>query len=125
MENNYQDPNTLPKNVRDERMYGMLCHILAFAGFVIPLGNFLGPIIMWQMKKNEFEFVDDQGKESVNFQISMFIYFMLCVPLIFIVIGIPIMIGLGIFYLVIIIIAAIKANDGIRYRYPLSIKFIK
>ena len=109
---------------KDEKMWAMLTHISTFAAFVFPVGNIIAPLIIWLIKKDEYPLVDDQGKEVINFQISMTIYIIASVILIFIVIGIPILIGLGIFDFIITIIAAIKANDGIKYRYPITIRFI-
>ncbi len=109
---------------KDEKMWAMLTHISTFAAFVFPVGNIIAPLIIWLIKKDEYPLVDDQGKEVINFQISMTIYIIASVILIFVVIGIPILIGLGIFDFIITIIAAIKANDGIKYRYPITIRFI-
>ena len=104
---------------------GMLCHLLALAGYVVPFGNILGPLIIWQMKKDQYPFADDQGKESVNFQISVSIYAIVSTILFIVVIGVPLLIAVGIFGLVEIILASIKANQGIPWRYPLSIRFVK
>jgi uncharacterized protein len=110
---------------KDAKTFGMLCHIAALAGFVIPLGNILGPLIVWLIKKNEMPFVDDQGKEALNFQITVFIAMLVCIPLCFIVIGIPLLFVVGIGSLVLAVMAAIKANDGIAYRYPFALRLIK
>jgi len=110
---------------KDEKMWAMLAHISAVAGFVFPFGNIIGPLLIWMLKKEEFPFVDDQGKESINFQISISIYVLVSLVLVFILIGIPILIIIGIFALVMTIIAAISAYDGKAYRYPLTIRLIK
>lgn len=102
----------------------MLCHLSTLAGFVIPFGNIVGPLVMWTIKKDEFPLVEDQGKEALNFQISMTIYIIVAVILILLLIGIPLLIGLGIFDLIVTVIAAINANDGVKYRYPLCIRFV-
>ena len=108
-----------------ERTFGMLCHLLAFAGYIgIPFGNIIGPLVMWLIKKDESAFVDYHGKESLNFQISLTIYSLVCIPLCFIIIGIFLLIGLLVFGVVQIILASIKANDGQPYQYPLCIRFI-
>ncbi len=109
---------------KDERMWAMLCHLLALAGYIIPFGNVIGPLVVWLIKKEESEFVNDQGKEAVNFQISMTIYIIISAFLAIILIGIPLLIGLAIFDLIMIIVAAIKANDGVKYRYPLTIRLV-
>lgn len=88
------------------------------------LVSFLGPLIIWLIKKDTMPLVDDQGKEALNFAISMFIYVIGSVFAIFILIGIPMLFALMIFGTVMPIIAAIKANDGEYYRYPLCIRFI-
>jgi len=110
---------------QEERTMGMLCHLLALAGYAIPFGNILGPLIIWQIKKDQYPFADDQGKESLNFQISVSIYAIISTILIIVVIGIPLVIAVGVFGLVEIILASIKANQGIPWRYPMTIKFIK
>lgn len=111
---------------KDARLWGMLCHLTALAGMVgIPFGHILGPLIIWLIKKNEIPFVDEQGKESLNFQITATIAGLICIPLIFVIIGFPLLIALGIADLVFIIIATIKSNSGQHYRYPFAIRFIK
>jgi uncharacterized Tic20 family protein len=110
---------------KDARMWAMLAHISTFSGYVIPFGWLLGPLVVWLIKKEEYPFVDDQGKEALNFQISVFIYAMVCAVLSLVIIGIFMLIGLLIFSIVVTIIAAIKANGGEAYRYPLCIRFIK
>ena len=120
-----QTPSTdLNALTKDECTWGMLCHISTFAGCVFPFGNLLAPLIIWLIKKDELPFVDDQGKEALNFQISLIIYFFVSGLLCIILIGIPILIGLIIFDIWVTIIAAIKANEGFKYRYPLAIRFI-
>ena len=110
---------------RDQNMWAMLCHLSTLAGFIIPLGNVIGPLVIWMIKKDVYPLVDDQGKEALNFQISMTIYYVISGILILILIGIPLLIGLALFSLVVTIIAMVKASDGVAYRYPMSIRFIK
>jgi uncharacterized Tic20 family protein len=127
-----QEPITEPKQDvakatpenRDERMWAMFCHLAGLAGFIFPFGNVIAPLIIWLVKKEEYELVNDQGKEALNFQISMTIYILASVILIILVIGIALLIILGLFSLIVVIIAAIKANEGERYRYPLTIRFL-
>jgi len=114
-----------PAGGSDERMWGMLCHLSTFAGYLVPFGNILGPLIIWLVKKDEYAFVDDQGKEALNFQISITIYSLVSGVLILALIGIPLLIAVIIFSVVMTVIAAIKANGGEYYRYPLTIRFVK
>lgn len=110
----------------DERLWGMLCHLLALSGFIgIPLGFVLGPLVAWLIKKDQYPFVNDQGKESINFQISMLIYGIISGVLIFVVIGIPLLIAVAVVDIIYVIVASIAANDGRAYRYPLTIRFLK
>jgi len=110
----------------DARMWAMFAHLAGLAGCVMPaVGCIVGPLVVWLIKKEEFPFVDEQGKEAVNFQISMFIYAFVAGLLWFVCIGIVLLPLVGIVDIVFLIVAAIKANDGQHYRYPLTIRFIK
>ena len=110
---------------QDDKTMGMLCHLAAFAGLIIPFGSLIGPLVVWQMKKDQSTYIDYHGKESLNFQITMAIAFFVSFILMFVVIGFFLVVGLAIFELVVIIIAAIKANDGVQYQYPINFRFIK
>jgi uncharacterized Tic20 family protein len=111
---------------KDERMWAMLCHLITLSGLVIPFGNIIGPLVIWLIKREEYGLVNDQGKEALNFQITMLIGMLICIPLFFLFcIGWVLAILLTIFDLVFTIIAAIKANEGVCYRYPMCIRFIK
>lgn len=103
----------------------MLCHLAAFLGFVFPFGSVVGPLILWQMKKEVDPFIDDQGKEALNFQITVAIAWIACIVLAFAVIGFFLMVALAIATVVLTIIGSIKANKGIVYRYPLTWRLIK
>ncbi len=112
------------------RMWAMFCHLAAFAGLlpVVPgLGCLLGPLIVWLIKKDEYPFVDEQGKEALNFQITMFIYAVVAGLLMLLCVGIFLLVAVGVVDVVLVILAAIKVNDGYHYRYPypLIIRFIK
>ena len=110
----------------EEKTTGMFCHLAALAGYIgIPLGCILGPLIVWLIKRDQSPFVDDHGRESLNFQITVLIAMLCCIPLVFIIIGLIPLIVIGIGSLVCVIIAAIKAAGGELYRYPMTIRFIK
>lgn len=104
---------------------GMLAHLSALAGFVIPFGNIIGPLVIWLIKKDQSAFVDDQGKESLNFQITMMILYVLAGILVILVIGIFLLPLLALISLILLIVAAVKANSGERYRYPFAIRLIQ
>jgi len=110
---------------KDARTWAMLCHIGAFAGYIIPFGHIVAPLVIWLIKKDESPFVDDQGKESLNFQISISLYAIIAALLTLVVIGAVLLIALVIFDVIMVIIASVRANSGERYRYPLCLRFIK
>lgn len=108
------------------RNWAMLCHLSALLTYVgIPMGNIIGPLVVWLIKRNEFPLVDDQGKESLNFQISVLIYSAISFALTLVFIGFPLLFALVIFHFVMSIVAAIRASNGVRYRYPLTLRLIR
>jgi hypothetical protein len=109
------------------KTWGMLCHLCALSGLIgLPFGTILGPLIIWLIKRNEIPFANDQGKESLNFQISALIAGLIISPTICLFgIGIFLLVALGIADLVLVIIATIKANGGEAYRYPYAMRLIK
>ena len=126
-------PAPPPNPESQARTWNMLCHLSALAGFIgIPFGNILGPLIVWQIKKNEFPSVDVHGKASLNFQITATLAALICVVagivlsvicigyLLFVVAGAIALAGL-----VLAIIAGIKANNGEDYKYPWSLELVK
>lgn len=126
-------PATPPPSPESQaRTWNMLCHLSALAGFVIPFGHILGPLIVWQIKKNEFPSVDIHGKAALNFQITVtiavFVGGFAAVILSFIGIGFlifPLVMLLGLVGLILAIIAGIKANNGEDYKYPYSLELVK
>jgi uncharacterized Tic20 family protein len=108
-----------------EKNWAMFCHLSAFAGFFFPFGGIIGPLICWLSKKDESLWVDQNGKASLNFQMSLLLYIVLAIPLCFIIIGIPIVIFIGLLKVICIIIGSVKAAKGEDFRYPLSIPFIQ
>ena len=111
---------------QEERTFGMLAHLAALSGFIgVPFGFILGPLIIWLIKKDTMPFVDEQGKESMNFQITAVIAMIICVPLVFLIIGILLLPAVAIATLVFTIIGAVKANNGEHYTYPFALRLIK
>jgi hypothetical protein len=110
----------------EHRTMGMLCHLAALSFyFGIPFGNFLGPLGLWCWGKNKMAFVDYHGKEALNFQICLAMYLIVSGILAFVLIGIP-MLAIGVLAsFVMPIIAGLKANEGVYYRYPAIVRFIK
>ena len=115
----------------------MFAHLSALVGGILTsgwagsIGCFIGPLVIWLVKKDTLPFVDDQGKEALNFNITVGIVFLALLILsivtfgIGLIVAVPLWIIIGIAWLVLTIIAAVKANNGERYRYPLTLRLIK
>ena len=103
----------------------MIAHLSTFVGHLIPFGNIVGPLIVWAIKKDEMPLVNDQGKEALNFQITMTVALIVAGLSVFVLIGFVLFPLVYLFDLIMTIIAAIKANEGVAYRYPLSIRLVK
>jgi len=135
----------------NENTNAFLIHISAFAGYIFPFGNIITPLIAWQTLKDRSTFLDEQGKEAVNFNISYSLYiFILTISFIpffigsffrnfdtfnhfnanfnsfFVFLGFISLAGiLSLIKIILIIIAALKSKEGENYKYPFTIKFIK
>ena len=107
------------------RTWSVLCHASALLGlFLHFFGHLLGPLLVWLIKRGDAPEIDANGKESLNFQISMLIYDVIAGILCLVVIGIPILIALWILNTVFVIIASVKTSEGKFYRYPFTIRFL-
>jgi uncharacterized Tic20 family protein len=111
----------------ETRMWGLLLHLATFLSFVVPFGGLIAQVVIWQLKKNELPGLDKHGKNAMNFALSTLIYMAICIPflcipfvnfLVLLVMG-----GLAVINIVFPIIAAVQANNGQYWEYPLSIKF--
>ena len=117
----------------DQRQWALFAHLSALSGLLTGgLGAVLGPLIIWLVKRETMPFVDDQGKEALNFNITMFgtamVLWIVGTILLVILIGFLFYLAafaVGVFWLVMTIIAAIKANEGVAYRYPLTLRLVK
>lgn len=110
---------------KHERTWAMLCHLSVFSVFFTGVGYIVGPLVVWLIKKDEYPLVDDQGKESLNFQISITIYAIASALLILVIVGAVLLPAVIVFDFIEVIIASVRANEGKPYRYPLNIRFIK
>jgi len=110
---------------KEERNWALFAHLSAFALYVIPpIGHICGPLVIWMLKKDTMPFVNDQGKEALNFQITMTLAFIVGALSLFVVIGFVLLPAIWLFDVIVTIIAAVKANEGVPYRYPLCLRFI-
>ncbi|MEQ8764615.1 MAG: DUF4870 domain-containing protein [Planctomycetota bacterium] len=107
---------------RQARQWALILHLSQFAGYIIPLAGMIAPIAIWQIKKDELPGIDQHGRIVTNWIISVFIYSIVCTILTLVFIGIIGFIVLGVLVVLFPIIGAIKANDGVAWRYPLSIR---
>jgi uncharacterized Tic20 family protein len=107
----------------EQRTWAMPGHLSALAAFVLPaFGDIIGPLVVRLVKKDSMPFAADQAKEALNFNITVTILALVCGALVFLLIGIPLLVVLGISWLVLTIVGAIKANTGIAYRYPFCLR---
>ncbi len=118
-------PAPLQMSDSDARMWAMLAHLSALPGSLFVIGSIVAPLVIWQIQKDKSAYVDYHGKEAVNFQITMALAFAVSFVLMFILIGFVLLWVVGAVWLIFTIIAAVKANNGEHYRYPLTIRFIK
>ena len=108
-----------PAATQDEKTLGIVMHVLCLVGFPI-----LGPLIIWLMKKDQSAYLDVQGRELLNFQISYLIYALVSLFLCLFLIGIPLLFAIGIATLVLTIIGIVRAAEGQVYRFPLTIRLL-
>ena len=133
-----QDPTKPLLSVpsREERQWAMFAHLSALAGGLVSswaggVGIFIGPLVIWLLRREEMPFVDDQGKEALNFNITFAAIALGLVLLGVLTLGIgfiltlPLLAVAGIVWLVLTIVAGIRANEGKAYRYPFAIRIIK
>ncbi|MGD0490008.1 MAG: DUF4870 domain-containing protein [Steroidobacteraceae bacterium] len=124
----------LSSEERNWAMAAHLCGLLWLAGgpglIFIPFGSLalftmLGPLIIWRSKLHTMPFAAEQAKESLNFQITVFLLALLFALLIVVLVGVLLLWILGLANLILVIIAAIRAHDGVPYRYPLCLRLVK
>jgi uncharacterized Tic20 family protein len=113
---------------KEERMWAMLCHLGGLTIYLgIPFANFIVPLVIWMIYRDKYPLVRDQGKEVLNFQITLLLVAAAIVALCFLLIGfflLPILIVLPVYQLIVTIIGAIKSYDGTAYRYPLTLRLL-
>ncbi len=108
----------------EARNFSIVAHLGGFAGYIIPFGNILAPLVVWILKRDEQPFVDHHGREALNFQISITIYAIVSGLLILLVIGVLLLPLVLLFNIVMMIVAAVKASNGEHFRYPLTLRLV-
>jgi uncharacterized Tic20 family protein len=129
------ESNTLPPDggpplppaepTKDEKTMAMLCHLLALSGFIVPGASIIGPLILWHIKKDTMPFVDEHGKEALNFNITFAIFAVLCFVTFWLFLPMLLLFAGGVAWIVLTIIASLKASEGKGYRYPLTLRLVK
>jgi uncharacterized protein len=115
-----------PSVSADERTWAMVAHFSALAAFIVPpIGGVLGPLVVWLVKREQSAFVAEAAKEALNFNIVVLLGALVCVLLVFVFIGILLGAVLFGFWLVMTVVAGIKASEGVHYRYPISLRIVK
>ena len=118
---------------KQERKWAMFCHLAGLAGIspLLPaVGSVVAPLVIWQLKADEFPFVAEQGRRAVNFQLSMLLFAIISVIICFVsIVGaflVPVVFCVfSLVDVIFVLIAAVKANEGWHYRYPFAIRFFK
>jgi uncharacterized Tic20 family protein len=103
----------------------MLCHVSAMLMYVTAIGGLLAPFVIWLLKRDDMPFVADQGKETLNFQITILLALAASVVLMLVVVGFVLFWALLAFHFVVTIVAAVKVTEGVTYRYPFCWRVIK
>jgi uncharacterized protein len=114
------DPVPTEPRSGSDKLWSILCHLSGFMG--VP---FLLPLIVYLVMRSDSEYAADQAREALNFHLSLLLYAICSVPLVFIVIGFAALWAVGIVFFVCSIVAAIKTSKGILYRYPITIRFVR
>lgn len=119
----YQQPASL--QTPDQRQMGLFLHLSQLAGFVIPFGGIILPVVLWQTQKEKMPALDAHGKMVVNFMLSVLIYAIVSVVLMFVLVGFLTLLAVAVIHIIFPIVGAVKANNGELWEYPLTIKFLK
>lgn len=114
-------PSGLPNEVRN---WALAAHLSAFLGAWVALA-FLGPLVVWLVKRDDHPFVETHAREALNFNLTVLLYFVVGVVLAFVLIGFLLLAALGVMWLVFTTIAAVRASNGQPYRYPLTIRLVR
>jgi uncharacterized Tic20 family protein len=100
-------------------------HLSTFAGLIVPFGSVIGPLAVWLTRRDRDPFIDEAGREALNFGITIAIYGAVLVVAALMLVGIPFLIIGVVAWVVLASLAAVKASQGQGYRYPLTLRFVR
>ncbi|HKE45738.1 MAG TPA: DUF4870 domain-containing protein [Steroidobacteraceae bacterium] len=109
---------------KEERNWAMLAHLSGLLAFATLIGGILGPLVLWLIRKDEMTFAADQAKEALNFQITVFVAGLIAGVMCLVLIGFVLLAILVVVDLILMIVAAVKASEGVSYRYPFNLRLI-
>lgn len=112
------------ENDRAERVWCMLCHLSALFGYIVPFANVLAPLLIWIAKRNTTRGVDDAGRESLNFQLTVSLFGLVGIMLSAVFVGLVLLFALVVFHFCLTLVAALRAQRGESFRYPLTIRIV-
>jgi uncharacterized Tic20 family protein len=108
----------------DEQTWAVVLHASAFSGLVVPFGNIFGPLLVWLIKKDESEFIDESGKEALNFQLTWTMLLLGALLSLLVGIGFLLVPLLAVAWIVIVVLATVRASERVVYDYPLTVDLI-
>jgi hypothetical protein len=117
-------PPAPPVPDRKTRDWAMGCHLMGLL-FFVPLGNVIGPLVFWLLRRQDSPFIDDQGKESLNFQITIAPAYLIGWFTTWMCVGWFVLLAMGVIAMILVAMAAIKVGEGISYRYPFALRLVK
>ncbi|MBU2711600.1 DUF4870 domain-containing protein [Zooshikella harenae] len=118
------DPSLSVVPSAEERNWAMACHLSAFAGLLFPFGFIIAPLIIWLLKKDTMPLVAKHGAESLNFQITFLVIYIICIVLLIVFIGLILLPIAMLVHGIFIFIASVKVSNGEDYRYPFAIRLV-
>lgn len=110
---------------KEERDWAVISHLSAMLMYVTAIGGLIAPLVIWMMKRDELPFVDEQAKETINFQISSLLFLGISCVLMWVLIGFLLFPAYLLFHFIITLIAAVKVKEGVHFRYPFCLRLLR
>jgi uncharacterized Tic20 family protein len=107
------------------RNSAVAAHLSTFAGLIVPFGSVIGPLAVWLTRRDRDPFIDQAGREALNFGITVAIYGSVLLVAALMLVGIPLLVVGVVAWVVLASLAAVKASQGQAYRYPLTMRLVR